>query len=88
MPGRRSSRRVVRDDFLREASEAVTPVHAQGFFYVGYRYIAYYIVFDYVDPLGYYDAVLRDEKLYEEETASLAHNMQHLVDNEEVVVNG
>ncbi len=86
--GRRGPRRVLREDFLREASEAVTPVHAQGFFYVGYRYIAYYIVFDYIDPMGYYDAVLRDEKLYEEETASLAYNMQELVDKEEVLVNG
>ncbi|BEP17761.1 hypothetical protein PYJP_11130 [Pyrofollis japonicus] len=78
----------MREEFLREASEAVTPVHGQGFFYVGYGYIAYYIVFDYVDPLGYYDAVLRDEKLFEEETAKLAYNMQELVDREEVMVNG
>lgn len=63
-------------------------MHGQGFFYVGYRYIAYYLVFDYIDPLGYYDAVLRDERLYEEETTKLYYNMQELVDQEEVVVNG
>ena len=79
--------RLVRDEFLREASEAVTPVHAQGFFYVGYHYIAYYIVFDYIDPLGYYDTVLRDERLFEKETATLAANMQELVNRERVVVN-
>jgi len=87
--GRRGgARRLVRDDWLREASEAVTPVHGQGFFYVGYGYIAYYLVFDYLDPMGYYDAVLRDSRLYEEETLRLYYGMQELVDREEVRVNG
>ncbi|WP_228546746.1 hypothetical protein [Hyperthermus butylicus] len=76
------------EDFLREASEAVQPIHGQGFFYVGYGYIAYYIVFDYNDPLGYYEAVLRNPKLYEEETLKLYYGMQELVDQEEVKVNG
>jgi hypothetical protein len=75
-------------EFLREASEAVQPIHGQGFFYVGYGYIAYYIVFDYSDPLGYYEAVVRDERLYEEETTKLLYSMQELIDQEEVVVNG
>jgi len=75
-------------EFLREASDAVQPVHGQGFFYVGYGYIAYYLVFDYIDPLGYYDAVLRDPRLYEEETLRLYYGMQELVDQEQVVVNG
>ncbi len=80
--------RLVREEFLEEASEAVQPVHGQGFFYVGYGYIAYYIVFDYIDPLGYYDTVLRDDRLFEEEVSRLYYGMQELVDKEEVVVNG
>lgn len=76
------------DAFLREASEAVEPVHGQGFFYVGYGYVAYYLVFDYLDPLGYYDAVLRNPRLYEEEVLRLYYGMQELVDQERVVVNG
>ena len=80
--------RLVRDEFLREASEAVQPIHGQGFFYIGLGYIAYYLVFDYIDPLGYYDTVLRDERLYEEETLRLYYGMQELVDQEEVRVNG
>ncbi len=86
--GGRVDRRLVSREWLEEASEAVEPVHGQGFFYVGYRYISYYLVFDYVDPLGYYDVVLGDEKLFEEETAKLAYNMQELVDQEKVIVNG
>jgi len=78
----------VREDWLREASDAVTPVHGQGFFYVGYGYIAYYLVFDYMDPMGYYDVVLRDERLFEEEVQRLYYGMQELVDQETVMVNG
>jgi len=86
--GRGAAGRLVRSSFLEEASEAVQPVHGQGFFYVGYGYIAYYIVFDYVDPLGYYDTIMRDERLYEEEVNKLYYGMQELVDREEVRVNG
>lgn len=85
---RGGSSRLVREDWLREASEAVAPVHGQGFFYVGLGYIAYYLVFDYVDPMGYYEAVLGDERLFEEEVNRLFYGMQELVDQEEVVVNG
>ncbi len=74
--------------FLEEASRQVEPIYAQGFFFVGIGYIAYYLVFDYHDPLGYYDAVLRDEKLFEQEIGKLWANMQSFLDEEEVVVNG
>ncbi len=82
------ARRLVRDEFLREASEQVRPVHAEGTFFVGYRVIAYYLLFEYYDPLGYYDAVLRDKRLLEEEVARLQYNMQEFLDQEEVIVNG
>lgn len=89
-PGSKTSstgRRLVSREWLEEASRAVEPIHGQGFFYVGYNYISYYLVFDYVDPLGYYDVVLGDESLFEEETTRLYYSMQELVDKEKVVVN-
>jgi len=74
--------------FLEEASREVTPVYAQGMFFVGLGYISYYLVFDYHDPLGYYDAVVRNPRLLEEEVNKLWANMQSFLDEEEVVVNG
>ncbi len=76
------------ESFLEEASRRVRPVHGLGFFYAGVGFIAYTLVFEYIDPLGYYDAVVRDEKLLEEETLKLKYNMQEFLDEEEVVVNG
>ena len=77
-----------REDFLREASEQVRPVHAEGTFYMGFGVLAYYLLFEYYDPLGYYDAVVRDRRLLEEEVAKLHYNMQEFLNQEEVVVNG
>ncbi len=77
-----------REEFLREASEQVRPVHAEGTFMVGYGVIMYYLLFEYYDPLGYYDAVVRDRRLLEEEVAKLHYNMQSFIDEEEVIVNG
>ena len=74
--------------FLEEASKEVTPVYAHGLFFVGFGYIAYYLVFDYHDPLGYYEAVIRDPRLFEAEVGKLWANMQSFLDEEEVVVNG
>lgn len=73
--------------FLEEASKRVEPVYAQGFFYVSLGYISYYLVFDYSDPYGYYEAVLRDEKLFNNEVSKLLANMQTFLDGEQVVVN-
>lgn len=83
----RTGYRVSRE-FLEKASEEVRPIHASGFFYVGLGYISYYLVFDYYDPLGYYDAIMRDQKLLEEEALRLQASMQELIDKEEVIVNG
>ncbi len=74
--------------FLEEASKEVKPVYAQGLFFVGFGYISYYLVFDYHDPLGYYEAVVRDPRLFDSEVAKLWANMQGFLDEEEVVVNG
>lgn len=73
--------------FLEEAGKHVEPVYAQGFFYVSLNYISYYLVFDYHDPYGYYDTVLRNEKLFNEEVAKLWANMQSFLDEEQVIVN-
>ena len=74
--------------FLEEASKQIEPIYGQGLFFVGWNYIAYYLVFDYHDPLGYYDAILRNEKLFNDEIAKLWANMQSFLDEEEVIVNG
>jgi len=74
--------------FLEEASKEVTPVYGQGLFFVGLGYIAYYLIFDYYDPLGYYDTILRNEQLFNEEISKLWANMQSFLDEEEVIVNG
>ncbi len=74
--------------FLEEASKQVQPLYAQGFFFVGHKHIAYYLVFDYYDPLGYYDAITRNEKQFNDEIGRLWANMQYFLDQEEVVVNG
>lgn len=73
--------------FLEEASKRVEPLYAQGFFYVSLNYISYYIVFDYDDPLGYYDTVVRNPELFDEEVAKLSANMQQFLDAEIVKVN-
>jgi len=73
--------------FLEEASKNVEPVHAQGFFYVSRDYISYYLVFDYHDPLGYYEAVANNENLLNEEVSKLWANMQQFLDEEVVKVN-
>jgi len=74
--------------FLEEASKNVVPLYAQGFFYVSLGFISYYLVFDYSDPYGYYDTVLRDERLFNEEVSRLWANMQGFLDEEHVAVNG
>ncbi|RLG77750.1 MAG: hypothetical protein DRO12_01340 [Thermoprotei archaeon] len=78
---------MVSSRFLEEASREVRPVYAQGHFFVGLGYIAYYLVFDYHDPLGYYEAVLSNPKLFNDEVTKLSYNMQKFLDEEKVVVN-
>ncbi len=72
---------------LERADEKVSPIHAQGFFYVG-RDISYYIVFDYIDPEGYYKRVVSDRNLYHREIARLYSGMKDALREEEVLING
>ena len=74
--------------FIEEACKHVEPIYAQGFFFVSLGYISYYLVFDYSDPYGYYDAVLRDRNAFNDEIGRLWANMQLFLDEEQVVVNG
>ncbi len=83
----RKRRHLVTREFLEEASSRVRPTYAQGMFPVALGYISYYVVFDYDDPLGYYDVVVNDEKLYDQEVYKLYANMQESLDSEEVIVN-
>ncbi len=73
--------------FLEEASKSVRPIYAQGFFFVSYNYIAYYIVYDYDDPLNYYHTIVQNEKLFNEEISKIWANMQHFLDLEIVKIN-
>jgi|UniRef100_A0A7J2U4L1 hypothetical protein len=73
--------------FLDEASKSVEPIHAQGFFYVSRDYISYYLVFDYYDPLEYYNTIASDEQLFDAEVSKLWANMQQFLDSEVVKVN-
>ncbi len=75
-------------EVIERMSKEVRPVYAQAFFTVSLGFIMYYLVFDYHDPLGYYDMIMRYEDLFNEEIAKLSMNMQNFLDQEEVIVNG
>ncbi|MEB3861422.1 MAG: hypothetical protein GSR84_04290 [Desulfurococcales archaeon] len=64
-----------------------TPVYGQGFFIVDPGSIAYIIVFDYHDPDGYYMGLAESGRVEDEERV-LADNMQALMDEERVIING
>ncbi len=63
------------------------PVYGQGFFSVSPGLITYVIVFDYYDPDGYYRSLIESGGVRNEERM-LARNMQRLMDEERVVMNG
>ncbi|MCE4602989.1 MAG: hypothetical protein F7C08_03310 [Desulfurococcales archaeon] len=63
------------------------PVYGQGFFIVDPGSIAYIIVFDYYDPDRYYVGLARSGRVEDEERV-LAENMQSLMDEERVIING
>ncbi|RLG87802.1 MAG: hypothetical protein DRO15_04240 [Thermoprotei archaeon] len=77
-----------RNEVVERMSREVKPVHAQAFFTVAPGFILYYLIFDYYDPLGYYEFVIRNENLFNKEIMKLSINMQSFLDNEKVIVNG
>ncbi len=65
------------------------PVYGQGFFTIGKGVIWYTIVFDYIDEEMYYAGLLeRGGGKLREELEMLRANMQRLMDEERVIVNG
>ncbi|MEB3774419.1 MAG: hypothetical protein GSR86_05785 [Desulfurococcales archaeon] len=63
------------------------PVYGQGFFVVSRGVITYIIVFDYLDEELYYQRLI-EEGLVRGEEERLARNMQEIMDEERVIVNG
>jgi len=76
------------EEELELASRMVKPIYASAYFYVSPDGIRYTLVFDYLDPGGYYRKVLGDEELRERELETIVGNMQGFLDKEEILVNG
>ncbi|MHA2190686.1 MAG: hypothetical protein ACXAAP_10670 [Candidatus Thorarchaeota archaeon] len=69
-------------------SELVQPVHADSFFSVSNSgEIHERLSFEYIDPEGYYRAVVRDQNRFSQEIEKLADNMQFFLDKERVEIN-
>ncbi len=67
----------------------IEPIHAIGIFSVTRRLEIYQtIIFEYLDLERYYASIIDDFNKLEKELDLLAHNMQALLDKEEVVING
>ncbi len=73
---------------LEIASGMVKPIYASAIFSVSRSGIAYTLIFDYIDPAGYYREILGDEGLKTEEIERLGSNMQRYLDEEEIIING
>ena len=73
---------------LEIASSMVKPVYGLSFFNIGYHGIYYSIVFDYIDPLGYYKKISEDLSMLYDEINNLYGNMQKALDEEIVKING
>jgi len=83
----RNLKLIPRDKDIEHMSREVRPIYAQAFFTVSPGFILYYLIFDYYDPLGYYELIMRHEDLFNNEIIKLATNMQSFLNNEEVIVN-
>ncbi len=73
---------------LEVASKMVKPIYASAVFKVSRSSIIYMLVFDYIDPAGYYKRVVSSEDLEREELEKLANNMQRFLDEEDTMING
>jgi len=76
------------EEELEIASRMVKPIHASSFFNVTSKGIYYSMIFDYMDPLGYYRRIYGDRYLLGEELERLRSNMQGFLDDEEIIING
>jgi len=68
--------------------EEIIPVYGEGFFHVTWGTIYYTIVFDYVEETGGFWRRMRDPRERRREEEAAARNMQSLMDEERVIVNG
>ena len=75
------------NSFLKRAEKEVKPIYAQAFFYVSKEEVTYYLVFDYFDKYRYYEKVVLNKKLYDEDMHKLYWNMQRFLDLEKIKVN-
>ncbi|MCE4609058.1 MAG: hypothetical protein F7C36_01580 [Desulfurococcales archaeon] len=66
----------------------IIPMYGQGFFHISYNTIYYTIVFDYYDKDGDYAKILMDPRSRREEEKEIKKNMQRLMDEERIVING
>ncbi len=70
-------------------SDLVEPIYASSFFSVSVSgEIHERLVYEYYDPAGYYQKVLADSSLFEEEVNKFWDNMQYFLDRERVEING
>lgn len=76
------------EEELEIASKMVSPVYASAFFNVSLDGIKYVLIFDYIDPAGYYKRILGDENLLKRELELVTNNMQSFLDEEEILING
>lgn len=72
---------------LEIASRMVKPIHASAFFNITSKGIYYSMIFDYIDPLGYYRKIYDNRDLLAEEHERLRSNMQSFLDEEEIIIN-
>jgi hypothetical protein len=75
------------NNFLKKASKEVKPIYAQAFFSVSREEVTYYLVFDYFDKYRYYEKIVTNKKLYDEEMRKLFWNMQYFLNLEKIKVN-
>lgn len=76
------------EEELDIASRMVKPVYASAVFNVSKDGIFYVLIFDYIDPAGYYKRILSNDDLRRREVERLASNMQSFLDEEETTING
>ncbi|MEM4971138.1 MAG: hypothetical protein QXE01_07805 [Sulfolobales archaeon] len=76
------------EEELEIASKMVTPIYASAFFNVSLDGIRYVLIFDYIDPAGYYKRILSDKDLLKREVELVTSNMQSFLDEEEILING
>ena len=67
----------------------VKPLFASSLFFISRQLEVYqYLCYDYADPAGYYERILHDEEAFAREVRQLHANMEALLAEERVYING